>query len=162
MIIHYEENGQGVPLLLIHGFPHDHALWRPQLDGLYDAARVIAPDLRGFGSSPEASGTMTMEAHAHDLNDLLDRLGIESAVVCGLSMGGYIALAFAELFPHMLKGLILCNTRSAGDNEQARQGREATARKAVEEGEVPESRYNSYLDMLKGVDEEGPYRLDQN
>ncbi len=132
--MHHEENGQGIPLLLIHGFPHDHTLWQPQLEGLQDTARVIAPDLRGFGLSPEAPEIMTMEDHARDLKALLDHLGIERAVVGGLSMGGYIALAFAELFPQALQGLILCNTRSAADGEQAREGREATARKAMEEG----------------------------
>lgn len=132
--MHHEENGQGIPLLLIHGFPHDHTLWQPQLDGLPDVARVIAPDLRGFGLNPDVPDTMTMEDHARDLKGLLDELGIERAVVGGLSMGGYIALAFAELFPQALHGLMLCNTRSAADGEQAREGREATARKALDEG----------------------------
>ncbi len=132
--MHHEENGKGIPLLLIHGFPHDHTLWEPQLAGLSDVARVIAPDLRGFGLNPDVPDTMTMEDHARDLKDLLDRLGIERAVIGGLSMGGYIALAFAELFPQALLGLMLCNTRSAADGEQAREGREATARKALDEG----------------------------
>ena len=135
--MHHKENGQGVPLLLIHGFPHDHALWEPQLDGLQDAARVIAPDLRGFGLVEEIPQVMTMDDYAADIKALLDQLGIEKAVIGGLSMGGYVALAFAANYPEALRGLVLCNTRAVADNEQARAGRYATAQKALDEGMVP-------------------------
>lgn len=135
--MHHQENGQGVPLLLIHGFPHDHTLWRPQLDGLNDVARVIAPDLRGFGRVEEVPHVMTMDDYAADIKALLDSLGIEKAVIGGLSMGGYVALAFAANYPEALHGLVLCNTRAVADSEQAREGRHATAHKALEEGMVP-------------------------
>lgn len=137
MNLHHVEVGHGRALVLIHGFPLDHTLWRPQLDGLSGAARVIAPDLRGFGNSPEAAGTVTMEDHARDVKDLLDHIGIERAVIGGLSMGGYVALAFAELFPGALEGLILCNTRAAADGEGAKRMREITALKALNGG-MPE------------------------
>ena len=132
--MHYEENGQGIPLLLIHGFPHDHTLWQPQLDGLQDVARVIAPDLRGFGIVEEVPHTMTMDDYAADIKALLDDLGIDKAVIGGLSMGGYVALAFAANHPDRLLGLVLCNTRAVADNEQAREARYATAQKALDEG----------------------------
>ena len=135
--MHYEENGQGTPLLLIHGFPHDHTLWEPQLAELSDAARVIAPDLRGFGLVEEVPHVMTMDDYAADIKALLDRLGIEKAVIGGLSMGGYVALAFAASYPEALRGLILCSTRAVADGEQAREGRYATAQKALDEGMVP-------------------------
>ena len=133
-IIHHVERGQGIPLVLLHGFPFDHTLWLPQLEELTDAARMIAPDLRGFGGSHGVPEVMTMEDHARDVKALLDRLGIERAVICGLSMGGYIALAFAELFPEAMRGLILCNTRAVPDGPQARKGRYATAKRAMEQG----------------------------
>ena len=132
--MHHEEKGQGIPLLLIHGFPHDHTLWEPQLGGLQDAARVIAPDLRGFGIGEEVPQTMTMDDYAADLKTLVDDLGIEKAVICGLSMGGYVALAFLARYPEVTQGLILCNTRSGADNEKAREGRYATAQKALDGG----------------------------
>jgi 3-oxoadipate enol-lactonase len=132
--MNYEEQGQGLPLLLIHGFPHDHTLWQPQLEGLKDVARVIAPDLRGFGSADPAPQTMTMDDYAADLKALLDSLGLQKAVICGLSMGGYIALAFLARYPEATPGLILCNTRAGADDEKAREGRHATARKAHDEG----------------------------
>lgn len=132
--MHHQENGQGIPLLLIHGFPHDHTLWEPQLEGLQDVARVIAPDLRGFGIVEEVPHTMTMDDYAADIKALLDDLGIDKAVIGGLSMGGYVALAFAANHPDRLLGLVLCNTRAVADNEQAREARYATAQKALDEG----------------------------
>lgn len=138
MELNFDEVGKGQPLVLIHGFPLDRTLWHPQLAGLSDVARVIAVDLRGFGKSPEASGTVvTMEQHARDIKEMLDGLGIAEAVVCGLSMGGYVALAIAELFPEMLNGIILCNTRAVADGEAAQRMREITALKSLDGG-IPE------------------------
>jgi pimeloyl-ACP methyl ester carboxylesterase len=134
MKLHFREQGTGLPLVLIHGFPLDHTLWLPQLRSLSDMARVIAPDLRGFGSSPGPDAVMTMEAHARDVKRLLDELGIRRAVIGGLSMGGYVALAFAELFPEMLQGLLLCSTRAVADDEAGKRMREITALKALDGG----------------------------
>lgn len=132
--IEYDDVGNGMPLLLIHGFPLDRSLWRSQIEGLQSAARVVAPDLRGFGQSGDAPETMTMDEYAADLKALLDALNVKQAVVCGLSMGGYIALAFLARYPGMLKGLILANTRAGADSEQAREARYANAQKAFDEG----------------------------
>lgn len=136
-ILKYDDVGAGLPLLLIHGFPHDRRLWRAQVAGLQGTARVIAPDLRGFGASDDPIRAMTMDDHADDLHALLEELGIQKVVVAGLSMGGYIALAFLARYPAVVKGLILCNTRAGADGAEAREGREATARKVMEGG-MPE------------------------
>jgi len=136
-ILEYDDAGKGLPLLLIHGFPHDRRLWRSQIAGLEGTARVIAPDLRGFGASGDPAGTMSMDEHAADLHALLEELGIQKVVVAGLSMGGYIALAFLARYPTVVKGLILCNTRAAADTDEAREGRETTARKVMVEGVAP-------------------------
>lgn len=130
----YEDVGNGVPLLLIHGFPLDHTVWRSQIEGLQTSARLIAPDLRGFGASGDAPDVMTMDDYADDLQALLHSLSVRQVVVCGLSMGGYIALAFLAKYPDLVKGLILANTRAGADGEQAREGRYANAKKALEEG----------------------------
>ena len=121
--LHYVQAGQGVPLLMVHGYPLDHALWQPQLDGMSDIAQVIAPDLRGFGQSDAPEGVYTMDTHADDLAALLDVLKIERAVVCGLSMGGYIALAFWRKYASRVCGLILVDTRAGADSLAARQTR---------------------------------------
>lgn len=122
-------------LLLIHGFPLDATSWNEQVSGLADVANVIAPDLRGFGNNTrELPEAMTMEAHAQDLKDLLDEHEVEQVVLCGLSMGGYIAMAFAEQWPERVNGLILANTKATADDAEAREGREQSARNAVQKG----------------------------
>ncbi|MCB0790337.1 MAG: alpha/beta fold hydrolase [Flavobacteriales bacterium] len=123
------------PLLLLHGFPLDHTLWTPQVEGLAGITEVIAPDLRGFGQDgravPEA---MTMEAYARDVKGLLDDRGIDRVVLGGLSMGGYVAMAFAEAWPERLAGLLLINTRATADDQAGKRGREDTAQRALDQG----------------------------
>jgi 3-oxoadipate enol-lactonase len=133
----YRDRGQGRPivLLLIHGFPLDHRMWDAQLAGLADQARVIAPDLRGFGRSAAAlAGPLTMDQHADDLAGLLDHLAIERAVVAGLSMGGYIAFAFWRRHRERVQGLVLADTRAERDSPQAQANRDASAVKVREAG----------------------------
>ena len=121
--LYYVQMGQGIPLLLVHGYPLDHTLWLAQMDRLSDIAQVIAPDLRGFGQSDAPDGICTMVAYADDLAALLDALKIGPVVVCGLSMGGYIALAFWKKYAARVRGLILVDTRAGADAPAARQGR---------------------------------------
>jgi len=91
----YDEAGSGMPLLLVHGWPHDRTMWAGQVAGLATYARVLAPDLRGVGEST-VTGPYTIDQYADDLVAFLDSLGIASAMVCGLSMGGYIAFSTAS------------------------------------------------------------------
>ena len=120
-------------LLLVHGFPLDHTLWDPQVESLRDVARVVAPDLPGFGTSTAPRTTMTMDDYADALAAPID----EPCVICGLSMGGYVALAFLAKHPDKVRGLILCNTRAGADDEKAREGRRASEKKVQDAG-VPE------------------------
>ncbi|MFO0914403.1 MAG: alpha/beta fold hydrolase [Pirellulales bacterium] len=116
--------GEGSPLLMVHGFPLDHRLWQPQALALQDICQVIVPDLRGFGSSSVTSGTVTMEDHADDLAELLERLKISVPVtLCGLSMGGYIAWQFWRRHANRLARLVLCHTRSEADAPEVARGR---------------------------------------
>ena len=131
----YEDtNGNGIPLLLIHGFPLDRTLWAAQTRGLADMARVIAPDLRGFGESGLPGGAATMDTYADDLRGLLDALGVKNAVVAGLSMGGYIAFAFYRRNPARVRGLILANTKAGPDSPEGKQGRDENAALARAQG----------------------------
>ena len=112
--------GQGPPILFVHGFPLDHTMWRQQLAEFSRDHRCIAPDLRGFGQSSVTLGKVSMEQFAEDLAALLDTLGItEPVVLCGLSMGGYIAWEFVRRHAARLHALILCDTRAVSDSPEA-------------------------------------------
>jgi len=87
-----DDEGSGLPVVFLHGFPHDRSLWAQQRRALSSHVRCITPDLRGFGESTFA-GPVSMDVYADDIAALLDVLDIDKAVICGLSMGGYIAMA---------------------------------------------------------------------
>jgi pimeloyl-ACP methyl ester carboxylesterase len=130
-----EDRGSGSVLLLVHGFPLDHAMWLHQVDELSATHRVLAPDLRGFGASDVTEGKVTMRQFARDLGEMLDALGIsEPVALAGLSMGGYIAFQFWQEFSPRLAALILCDTRANPDSPQAAADRLAAADRVVREG----------------------------
>jgi pimeloyl-ACP methyl ester carboxylesterase len=136
--IEWREAGKGEALLFVHGFPFNSAMWGPQLANLPEGWRGIAPDLRGFGASGEGKEPVyTMELFARDLAALLDHMKISKAVVCGLSMGGYIAFEFWRLFNERVRALVLADTRAGPDTEDARNSRERLAEKVEAEGITP-------------------------
>src|SRR5687767_12743463 len=109
----YDDHGAGRPLVLLHAFPLDRQMWRPQLGPLSAAARVVAVDLPGFGASTAGHESFGIAAAAAAVADFLDAAKLTGPVVLGgLSMGGYVALAFARRYPGRLSGLILADTRS--------------------------------------------------
>jgi 3-oxoadipate enol-lactonase len=130
--VSYDSRGSGLPLLLIHAFPLNRTMYAEQLEALCKTARVIAFDVPGAGNSE--SGPLTMETVADLAARLLDALQIDKAVVGGVSMGGYASFAFAAKHPQRLLGLVLANTRAAGDSPEAREGRAELASVALEEG----------------------------
>jgi pimeloyl-ACP methyl ester carboxylesterase len=133
--LHYFEAGRGTPLVLVHGFPLDHTMWHGQIEGLADSYRVIAPDLRGFGQSTVTPGLVTMPRMADDLAELLDGLEIKGPIVlCGLSMGGYVAWQFALRNRERLSKLILCDTRAVADNAETAANRISLADRVQKEG----------------------------
>ncbi|MEE1784717.1 alpha/beta hydrolase [Streptomyces sp. SP17BM10] len=125
------ESGTGTPLVLLHAFPLNAAMWSAQLDALPgltgDETRVLAPDQRGFGGTALGTDEPSLDLVADDLALLLDAAGIDRAVVGGLSMGGYVALAFARRHPDRLAGLLLANTRATADADAVRANRERIA-----------------------------------
>jgi pimeloyl-ACP methyl ester carboxylesterase len=119
----YDDAGTGPPLVLLHAFPLDRAMWRAQLAELPDVARVIAPDLPGFGES-SPSGAFTIESAADTVAAFVSALGLPKVALGGLSMGGYVALAFAREYPEKLSVLVLADTRAGIDDTNTRAGRE--------------------------------------
>jgi len=120
-LLAHDDAGRGTPLLLVHGFPHDRALWAPQRRPLARRARLIIPDLRGFGASAALGPPpTTLEGHADDLARLLDAVGVDRAVVGGLSMGGYIAFAFWRRHRARVRALLLADTRAGADSEEGK------------------------------------------
>ncbi len=116
----------GLAVVFIHGFPFNHRMWQPQLQALPRLYRAIAYDVRGHGDSDVGNGQYTVELFVDDLLGLLDHLAVDRAVVCGLSMGGYIALRAVERHPERFQGLILCDTRSEADTNEAKVKRSGT------------------------------------
>lgn len=131
--LHYEVEGAGPPLLLVHGFPFSSRMWRAQLSGLKDVCQLITPDLRGFGKS-SASGPATMELYAADCFAILDALKLETAFVGGLSMGGYVAMAMLRVDAGRVRGLVLMDTQAGADDDAGKQKREENARRVEAEG----------------------------
>ncbi|MDB5297476.1 MAG: catD [Phycisphaerales bacterium] len=127
--LYYEDRGRGTPLVLLHGFPVDHRMWDAQAAALAGTCRVITPDLRGFGRSPAAAGTraarpFTVEDLADDVRHLLAAVSALPCVLGGLSMGGYVALAFARRYPADLLGLALLDTQAGPDSAAAKANRQ--------------------------------------
>jgi pimeloyl-ACP methyl ester carboxylesterase len=135
--LEWRDRGTGDALLLIHGFPLNSAMWGAQITAIPAGWRFIAPDLRGFGASdvgPEP--TLGMDLFARDLAGLLDTLGIERAVVCGLSMGGYVAFEFFRQFRERVRALVLCDTRASPDSSETQRARHALAEQVLVENTI--------------------------
>lgn len=121
-------------LLLLHAFPVDARMWAPQVDALGSRVRVVAPDHPGFGHAGPAPDVMTMELAAASAIRALDEAGAERAVVCGLSMGGYVALELWRRSPDRIAGFVFANTRSGADTEEGSANRRALAERLRAEG----------------------------
>jgi 3-oxoadipate enol-lactonase len=130
----YTRQGRGAPLVLLHGYPLDHHLWDEVIPLLEDSFDIILPDLRGFGESTTGDTPITMEDYASDIEGLLDQLGIQKAAIVGHSMGGYVALAFAKLFPERVSGLGLVSSQVLADPPGRKEGRYKSAAEVSEKG----------------------------
>lgn len=128
--------GGGDPLVFLHAFPLNQSMWDPQYDYFARSRRVITLDWPGFGQSPlgELGDGVGLEPYAASLLRLLNHLEIERATICGLSMGGYAALALFRLAPERVGSLIFCDTRATADSAAARTGRYEMVAQLEQEG----------------------------
>lgn len=125
--------GDGGAVLFIHGFPLDRTMWK-QVAGTLTGWRRIMPDLRGAGLSEAPEGGYTMAAYADDMVALLEKLHVDRAVVCGLSMGGYVAFELLRRHPDRVRALILANTRAEPDDSAGREKRDQTIARVHRDG----------------------------
>jgi len=132
--VDYTRAGSGVPIVFLHAFPLTCEMWNSQISALLEYS-VLAPDARGFGATSPFGSTPSTLQMARDLNDFLDALQItEPIILCGLSMGGYTALAFAREYSHRLRALVLCDTRAEADDAETKAKREANIQLLREKG----------------------------
>ncbi len=129
--INYYDSGvrnEKPPIIFIHGFPFSSEMWAPQVERLKESYRVLTYDIRGHGKSDAGDGQYTLEFFVDDLMALLDSIGVPRATLCGLSMGGYIALRAVERNPERVYSLILCDTGPQADTNEVKLRRAASIR----------------------------------
>lgn len=117
-MLNYRVQGEGKPIVLIHGYLENKSMWKKTAKKLSKQYKVLTPDLPGHGLSPVISETHDMEIVAREINKLLDSENISEALVIGHSMGGYVTLALADLFPKIVKAFILMNSSSLSDSQE--------------------------------------------
>lgn len=127
----YDDVGKGdIPIIFLHGYPFDKTMWQNQVDYFTSSHRLILCDIRGFGKSKDEESALSIDLFTADLIEFMDKLIIEKAILCGLSMGGFIALNAIKNNPDRFEALILCDTQCISDCS-----------------EVKEKRYNSIADI---------------
>jgi pimeloyl-ACP methyl ester carboxylesterase len=134
IMLAYERLGNGVPLMLVHGYPLDHTIWNNVAGLLKNDFDVILPDLRGFGESTTVETQYTMFDMADDLAGLLDHLHLEKILIVGHSMGGYVSLAFAKKYPQWVSGLGLVASQAVADSPEGKDRRYQTAADVTQKG----------------------------
>lgn len=132
----YWAEGEGKAVILIHGFAEDHSVWEHQTAFLRNHYRVLVPDLPGTGRS-QLTTPLSIESMADFIYSILVEESVSQATVIGHSMGGYIALAFAEKYPHLLEGLGLFSSTARPDNEEKKEGRQKSIRMIRQYGLEP-------------------------
>ncbi len=122
--ISYNDIGEGIiPIIFLHGYPFDKSMWKGQLDGLKSLNRLIACDIRGFGKSTDEKTPLSIDLFCEDLVLFMDKLNIKKAILCGLSMGGYISLNAVKRYPERFEALILCDTQCIADTAEVKEKR---------------------------------------
>lgn len=137
MRLSYRDQGQGPAIVFLHAFPLDQTMWGEQAAALVKERRVVTFDWSGFGQSPSTardSETTGLDGMVADLIELLDHLELDQVDLCGLSMGGYAALALYRSFPQRVRSLILCDTKATADPPATQKARQEMAELVVREG----------------------------
>lgn len=134
--VYTQGNRDKQPIVFIHGFPFDHTLWDEVIEDLKEDFYCIAYDIRGFGNSRVGNGQYTMESYVDDLETIITKLELQNVIVCGFSMGGYIALRASQRMQNF-KALILANTTATSDDDKAKLKRAAAIKDITQNGVQP-------------------------
>lgn len=137
VLLAYEIHGEGLPVIFLHGFPFNRHLWDELIPHMAPYARMVLPDLRGFGESPTSADVLAMSLLADDVRYLMDHLNLPQAALVGHSMGGYVALAFAHQYPERLVGLALVASHADPDSPTRRESRYHTVVQIRNRGILP-------------------------
>ena len=132
--VDYRDQGTGMPVVFLHAFPLNQQMWSGQLDILQNRCRTISLDFRGFGGSASSEGPVLMDQMASDVRDLLSAIGVHRIVLVGLSMGGYVSLAFYRLYRDIVRAIVLADTRATADTPEGKERRNKFADKVEREG----------------------------
>jgi pimeloyl-ACP methyl ester carboxylesterase len=131
-----EGNSKNKSIIFVHGFPYDHTMWKAQIDKLSEKYFCISYDIRGLGESPVGDGQFTMESFVDDLETIINEMKLVKPVLCGLSMGGYIAFRALEKMENKFSAVILCDTRADADGNEGKLKRAAAIKRINTEGLV--------------------------
>ena len=126
--IAYTDTGKGTAIVLLHGFLENQSMWDNYIATFSKKNRVITIDLLGHGETECLGYVHSMEDNADAVHAVLAELRIRKAILVGHSMGGYVALAFAELYPENVKGLVLLNSTARADSEERKVNRDRAIR----------------------------------
>ena len=145
-------DNSSLPVLFVHGFPFDHSMWQNQIEELSSDYYCVSYDIRGLGESLPGDGQYTMELFVDDLSFVVDELKLKKPVLCGLSMGGYIALRAVEKMADKFRGVVFCDTKSEADANEGKLKRAEGIKKINEEGLdsfIPDFIKNCFSDQFK-------------
>jgi pimeloyl-ACP methyl ester carboxylesterase len=136
LTVNYDDNGPvyAPAVIFIHGSPFNKSVWDLQTEVLKNNYRVITYDLRGHGGSTGSAGSFSIDVFTTDLINLMNRLEVEKAILCGLSLGSYIALDAVEKYPGRFNGLVLSGTQCMVDTREVIAEREATIENLIKKG----------------------------
>lgn len=132
--VYCQGNSSDIPVLFVHGFPYESHMWDFQVKELHNNFYCVTFDCRGLGGSPSGDGQFTIESFVDDVKYIIDELKVNKPVLCGLSMGGYIALRAVERMKDYFRALVLCDTKSEADNNEAKLRRALGIKLIKEEG----------------------------
>jgi pimeloyl-ACP methyl ester carboxylesterase len=123
-----------IPIILLHGYPFDKSMWVPQMEAMTGSYRMLPLDIRGFGAAADETTPLSIALFADDLIAFMDSMHLGKAIVCGLSMGGFIALNAIQRYPDRIAALILCDTQCIADTKEVRDQRYATIKEIEANG----------------------------